>query len=289
MAKNITGLGRGLGALIDTENISTGGSSSINEVEMKLIFANPNQPRSFFDEEALTELATSIRELGVISPITLRQNENGTYQIIAGERRFRASKLIGMKTIPAYVKTAEDEQVMEMALIENIQREDLNAIEIALTFYRLMEEYKLTQERLSVRVGKKRTTIANYLRLLRLPAEIQMGIKDKKIDMGHARAILGINDPSAQLKLYERILKNGYSVRKVEEMVRQFIEIGSFETKPSNPVAKLGEFGELKNRLSDLFGTKVNLTCQPDGKGKISIPFTDDEELARIMELLDKI
>lgn len=289
MAKNITGLGRGLGALIDTENISTGGSSSINEVEMKLIFANPNQPRSFFDEEALTELATSIRELGVISPITLRQNENGTYQIIAGERRFRASKLIGMKTIPAYVKTAEDEQVMEMALIENIQREDLNAIEIALTFYRLMEEYKLTQERLSVRVGKKRTTIANYLRLLRLPAEIQMGIKDKKIDMGHARAILGINDPSAQLKLYERILKNGYSVRKVEEMVRQFIEIGSFETKLSNPVAKLGEFGELKNRLTDLFGTKVNLTCQPDGKGKISIPFTDDEELARIMELLDKI
>ena len=290
MAKHSNlGLGRGLGALIDTENISTGGSSSINEVEMKLIFANPNQPRSFFDEEALTELATSIRELGVISPITLRQNENGTYQIIAGERRFRASKLIGMKTIPAYVKTAEDEQVMEMALIENIQREDLNAIEIALTFYRLMEEYKLTQERLSVRVGKKRTTIANYLRLLRLPAEIQMGIKDKKIDMGHARAILGINDPSAQLKLYERILKNGYSVRKVEELVRQYIEIGSFEVKLSNPVAKLGEFGELKNRLSDLFGTKVNLSCQPDGKGKISIPFTDDEELARIMELLDKI
>lgn len=289
MAKNITGLGRGLGALIDTDSISTAGSSSINEVELELIFANPNQPRSFFDEESLTELATSIRELGVISPITLRQNENGTYQIIAGERRFRASKLIGMKTIPAYVKTAEDEQVMEMALIENIQREDLNAIEIALTFYRLMEEYKLTQERLSARVGKKRTTIANYLRLLRLPAEIQMGIKDKKIDMGHARAILGINDPSAQLKLYERILKNEYSVRKVEEMVRQFIETGSFEVKSSNPVVKLGEFGELKNRLTDLFGTKVNLSCQPDGKGKISIPFASDEELTRIMELLDKI
>lgn len=289
MAKNITGLGRGLGALIDTENISTAGSSSINEVEIDLIFANPHQPRSFFDEEALTELATSIRELGVISPITLRQNENGTYQIIAGERRFRASKLVGMTTIPAYIKTAEDEQVMEMALIENIQREDLNAIEIALTFYRLMEEYKLTQERLSARVGKKRTTIANYLRLLRLPAEIQMGIKDKKIDMGHARAILGINDPSAQLKLYERILKNEYSVRKVEEMVRQFIETGSFEPKVSNPVAKLDEFGELKSRLSDLFGTKVKLSCQPDGKGTISIPFTSDEELARIMGLMDKI
>lgn len=289
MAKNITGLGRGLGALIDSDSISTAGSSSINEVELDLIFANPNQPRSFFDEESLTELATSIRELGVISPITLRQNENGTYQIIAGERRFRASKLIGMKTIPAYVKTAQDEQVMEMALIENIQREDLNAIEIALTFYRLMEEYKLTQERLSARVGKKRTTIANYLRLLRLPAEIQMGIKDKKIDMGHARAILGINDPSAQLKIYDRILKNEYSVRKVEDMVRQFIETGSFEIKSSNPVAKLGEFGELKSRLTDLFGTKVNLSCQPDGKGKISIPFANDEELTRIMELLDKI
>lgn len=289
MAKNITGLGRGLGALIDSDSISTAGSSSINEVELDLIFANPNQPRSFFDEESLTELATSIRELGVISPITLRQNENGTYQIIAGERRFRASKLIGMKTIPAYVKTAQDEQVMEMALIENIQREDLNAIEIALTFYRLMEEYKLTQERLSARVGKKRTTIANYLRLLRLPAEIQMGIKDKKIDMGHARAILGINDPSAQLKIYDRILKNEYSVRKVEDMVRQFIETGSFEVKSSNPVAKLGEFGELKSRLTDLFGTKVNLSCQPDGKGKISIPFASDEELTRIMELLDKI
>ena len=162
--KNKTGLGRGLGALIDTENISTNGSSSISEVELDLIFANPNQPRSHFDEEALTELAVSIRELGVISPITLRKNDNGTYLIIAGERRFRASKLIGLKTIPAYVKTAADEQVMEMALIENIQREDLNAIEIALTFYRLMEEYKLTQEKLSDRVGKKRTTIANYLR-----------------------------------------------------------------------------------------------------------------------------
>ncbi len=198
MAKNITGLGRGLGALIDTETVNTGGSSSISEVDINLIVANPNQPRTHFDEEALSELAASIRELGVISPITLRKNEDGKYLIIAGERRYRASKQIGLRTIPAYVKTAADEQVMEMALIENIQREDLNAIEIALTFYRLMEEYKLTQERLSERVGKKRTTIANYLRLLRLPAEIQMGIKDKKIEMGHARAILGLPEPSQQ-------------------------------------------------------------------------------------------
>lgn len=290
MAKNITGLGRGLGALIDTENISTAGSSSINEVELDLIFPNPNQPRSHFDEEALTELATSIRELGVISPITLRKNEDNTYLIIAGERRFRASKEIGLKTIPAYIKTAADEQVMEMALIENIQREDLNAIEIALTFYRLMEEYKLTQEKLSERVGKKRTTIANYLRILRLPAEIQMGIKDKKIDMGHARAILGINNPAAQLQLYEAILHNDYSVRKVEDIVRHYIEKGSFETKSkTNPVLKLTEFDELKTRLSQLFGTKVQFTCSEEGKGKISIPFGNDEELAKIMELMDKI
>jgi ParB family chromosome partitioning protein len=293
MAKNITGLGRGLGALIDTENISTNGSSSISEVAMDLIFANPNQPRSHFDEETLTELAASIRELGVISPITLRKNENGTYQIIAGERRFRASKLNGLRTIPAYVKTAADEQVMEMALIENIQREDLNAIEIALTFYRLMEEYKLTQERLSERVGKKRATIANYLRLLRLPAEIQMGIKDKKIDMGHARAILGLNDPAVQLHLYDSILKNDFTVRKVEELVRLYIETGSLEIKiktvDENPVKSLPEFEDLQKQLTKVFGTKVQFTCNPDGKGKISIPFRSDVELARIMELFDKI
>lgn len=292
MAKNITGLGRGLGALIDTEHVSTSGSSSISEVAMDVIFANPNQPRTHFDEEALTELATSIRELGVISPITLRKNDDGTYLIIAGERRFRASKLVGLKSIPAYVKTAADEQVMEMALIENIQREDLNAIEIALTFYRLMEEYKLTQERLSDRVGKKRTTIANYLRLLRLPAEIQMGIKNKKIDMGHARAILGLNDPAVQLKLYDLIVKNEYTVRKVEELVRLFLETGHFDDKNSastNPVKKLKEFDELKSQLSQVFGTKVQFTCNPEGKGKISIPFTNDEDLARIMDLFDKI
>ncbi|MDD5183881.1 MAG: ParB/RepB/Spo0J family partition protein [Paludibacter sp.] len=292
MAKNITGLGKGLGALIDTEHISTGGSSSISEVEMDLIFANPNQPRSHFDEDSLTELATSIRELGVISPITLRKNDDGTYLIIAGERRFRASKLVGLRAIPAYIKTAADEQVMEMALIENIQREDLNAIEIALTFYRLMEEYKLTQERLSDRVGKKRATIANYLRLLRLPAEIQMGIKDKKIDMGHARAILGMTDPAAQLRMYESIVQNDYTVRKVEELVRLFLETGSFETKqkaPENPVKALKEFDDLKTQLSRLFGTKVQFVCNPEGKGKISIPFSSDEELARLMELFDKI
>lgn len=299
MAKNNSlGLGRGLGALIDTETISTNGSTSINEVEISLIIPNPHQPRTHFDEEALAELATSIKELGVISPITLRQNEDGTYLIIAGERRYRALKLLGLKTIPAYVKSAADEQVMEMALIENIQREDLNAIEIALTFYRLMEEYKLTQERLSERVGKKRTTIANYLRLLRLPADIQMGLKDKKIDMGHARAILGVNDPAIQLYLYEQVLKSSISVRRVEELVKTYNETGSFDDTPAtpkasqpkaNPVVQLKEYDELKTQLSNMFGTKVQFALSAEGKGKISIPFKSDEELARIMEMLDRI
>lgn len=296
MAKNITGLGRGLGALIDTENISTGGSSSISEVDIDLIVANPNQPRTHFDEDALSELATSIKELGVISPITLRKNDDGTYLIIAGERRYRASKQVGLKSIPAYVKTAADEQVMEMALIENIQREDLNAIEIALTFSRLIDDYKLTQERLSERVGKKRTTIANYLRLLRLPAEIQMGIKNHKIDMGHARAILGLGDPAAQLHLYEAIIKEGYSVRKVEEMVRVYLETGSFEeqknameAKAGNQPGKLEVYDELKGRLSEVLGSRVKFTVNAEGKGKISIPFNGDDDLERLMNLFDKI
>lgn len=299
MAKNI-GLGRGLGALIDVDPIATSGSSSISEVAITLIHPNPNQPRVNFDEEALTELATSIKELGVISPITLRKNEDGTYLIIAGERRFRASKLVGLKTIPAYVKTAADEQVMEMALIENIQREDLNAIEIALTFYRLMEEYKLTQDRLSERVGKKRATIANYLRLLRLPAEIQMGIKDKKLDMGHAKAVLGLSNPTDQLKLYDLIQQNEIPVRKVEEMVRNFVETGEFEPKPapaqtnpsssaSSQVKNLKELTELQVQLSQVFESNVKLTSDANGKGKITIPFTDDDDLMRIMQLIDRI
>ncbi len=288
MAKT-TGLGKGLGALIDTGHIITSGSSSINDVDLDLIMPNPNQPRTHFDEEALDELASSIRELGVIAPVTLRKNNDGTYLIIAGERRYRASKLVGLKSIPAYIRTAEDEQVMEMALIENIQREDLNAIEIALSFHRLMEDYRLTQEKLSERVGKKRTTITNYLRLLKLPAEIQMGLKDKKIDMGHARAILGIGDPVAQLHLYEAIQKQGLSVRKVEDMVRLFVEKGTFDKEaPRKPLREsLREYEELKERLSNLMGTKVQLTSDASGKGKILIAFKNDDELLRLMELFD--
>jgi len=285
-----TGLGRGLGALIDTGTIDTGGSSSISEVDIDLIFANPNQPRTYFDEESLAELATSIKELGVISPITLRKNDDGTFLVIAGERRLRASKSVGLKTIPAYVKTAADEQVMEMALIENIQREDLNAIEIALTFYRLMEEYQLTQERLSERVGKKRTTIANYLRLLRLPAEIQMGIKDKKIDMGHARAILGLPDPAQQLHLYEELLKKDTSVREVENRVRQMLDSDNEKSAQNDKtIRNLKEFDDLKNRLNQVFGTKVGFNCDKEGKGKITIPFANDDDLTRLMDLFDRI
>ena len=290
MAKN-TGLGRGLGALIDMDSVNTSGSSSINEVDIELIYPNPNQPRTYFDEEALTDLAVSIRELGVISPVTLRKNDDGTYLIIAGERRFRAAKSVGLNTIPAYVKTAADEQVMEMALIENIQREDLNAIEIALTFYRLMEEYKLTQDRLSERVGKKRATIANYLRLLRLPAEIQMGLKNKKIDMGHARAILGLNDPAEQLKLYEQILIKDLTVRKVEELVRSITETGKPEntSDKNNSVKDLKELNDLKKQLSTIFDAKIQMSCDAKGKGKITIPFANDDELMHIMQLMDKI
>ena len=292
MAKSI-GLGRGLGALMDMDSLGMSGTSSINEVDLNLISPNPNQPRSHFDEESLAELASSIKELGVISPITLRKNEDNTYMIIAGERRYRAAKTIGLRSIPAYIKTAADDQVMEMALIENIQREDLNAIEIALTFYRLIQEYKLTQERLSERVGKKRATIANYLRLLHLPAEIQMGLKNRKIDMGHARAILGITEPADQLKLYNLILKNNYPVRVVEEMVRNYAETGKLQGKQTsagqNRLNDLQELGDLKNQLSQIFSSKVQLICNEKGKGRITIPFASDEELVKIMQLMDRI
>ena len=270
--KKITGLGRGLDALIDTSHISTEGSSSINEVSLDLIIANPDQPRHTFDEEALQELSDSIREHGVISPITLRKNDDGTSMIIAGERRFRASKLAGLSTIPAYIRTAKDEQVMEWALIENIQREDLDAIEIALAYQRLMDEYQLTQERMSERVGKKRATIANYLRLLRLPAEIQMGIKEKKLDMGHARAILGSKSAEQQLSLYKRIIEQGLSVRKVEEIV------SNSRLPKSKQKRKEPSFKEYQNKLSQLLETKVKIS-----DNKITISFDNEQQFAAIM------
>lgn len=300
MAKKMV-LGRGLDALITIDEVKTEGSSSINEIELSKIQANPEQPRHVFDEELLQELAASIRQIGVIQPITLRKVEEDTYQIIAGERRYRASQIAGLKTIPAYVRTAEDETVMEMALIENIQREDLNSIEIALAYQKLIETYDLTQEKLSERVGKKRTTIANYLRLLKLPAEIQMGIRDKKIDMAHARTLITLEDATAQLEVYELILEEGLSVRKVEEYVRAIakgekLEDLLKEEKTVESVKKTGikkatpeEFEILKNHLSKFFSTKVQLTCNEQGKGKISIPFKSEEELERIIAIFDQL
>ncbi len=283
-------LGRGLDALINMDEIETSGTSSISEIELSRIHPNPDQPRREFDNESLEELATSIREIGIVQPISLRQLANGTYQIIAGERRYRASLLAGLSTIPAYIRTVEDEAVMEMALIENIQREDLNAIEIALSFKKLIEQYNLTQEKLSERIGKKRTTIANYLRLLKLPAEVQIGLRDKVIDMGHARALLSVESTAVQLELYKAIVAEGLSVRRVEELARSMAQAPSRAAqKVAQGSSRRQEYNLLRNHLSDFFGTKVQFSCDDRGKGRISIPFKNEEELERLIALFDKL
>ena len=292
--KKFPALGRGLDALISTEEeVHTSGSSSISEVPVFKIKANPNQPRREFSTEALQELAESIRQIGIIQPITLRLMEDGTYQIIAGERRWRASQMAGLTSIPAYVRTADDENMMQMALVENIQREDLNAIEIALAYQNLIEQYDLTQDKLSEKVGKNRATIANYLRLLKLPAQVQVALQNKEIDQGHARALLGLDKPSLQVKLFGEIKEKGYSVRQVEEMVKA---LNSGETlKSGRKTLKAAgkslpeEYAELRNRLAQVFSTKVQMTCSQQGKGKITIPFGSEEELERIIAMLDKI
>jgi ParB family chromosome partitioning protein len=293
MAKK-NALGRGLGALIDGANETAAPleiSSSINEIEISKIVANPYQPRTKFDEEALNELAASIKEIGIIQPITLRKIDDDQYQIIAGERRFRASKIAGLSTIPAYVRTANDEGMLEMALVENIQREDLDAIEIALSYQRLIDECSLTQENLSDRVGKKRSTVANYLRLLKLPARIQKGIVEKNITMGHARALINIQDFEMQLMIFDEIIKNDFSVRRVEEIVRNYNESASgFQSsekvkKPNFP----SEYQDLNNHLTKHFQTKVDFRMDQTGKGKIVIPFNSTKDLERILGILDKL
>src|SRR5574344_1484903 len=285
MVQRRNALGRGLDALLSMDEVQTEGSSSINEIELSKISVNPNQPRREFDETALGELADSISEIGIIQPITLRKINEDEYQIIAGERRYRASLKAGLKSIPAYIRTADDENVMEMALIENIQREDLNSVEIALAYQHLLEQYDLTQERLSERVGKKRTTIANYLRLLKLPAPIQVALKNKEIDMGHARALISLDEQKTQIRIFNEILSQGYSVRKVEEIVKslthgEMADMGNKKIKPKD--ASLSEeFILLKKQLSNFFGSKVQLSCTSKGKGKISIPFKNEEDLER--------
>ena len=293
--KKFPALGRGLDALISTDDeLHTSGSSSISEVPVSKIKANPNQPRREFAAEALNELAESIRQIGIIQPITLRKMDDGTYQIIAGERRWRASQMAGLSSIPAYIRTADDENMMPMALVENIQREDLNAIEIALAYQNLIEQYDLTQEKLSEKVGKNRATIANFLRLLKLPAQVQMALQNKEMDQGHARALLGLSKPSLQVKLFNEIKEKGYSVRQVEEMVKQLNNgetLTSGRHKLSDKTAKRlpEEYAELRNRLSDVFSSKVQMTCNQQGKGKITIPFDSEEDLERIISMLDRI
>ncbi|MDR1592428.1 MAG: ParB/RepB/Spo0J family partition protein [Prevotellaceae bacterium] len=284
-------LGRGLGALIDTDTIKTDGGSSINEIDLAYIHANPNQPRNYFDEESLEELAASIRENGIISPLTLRKIDDENYQIIAGERRYRASKLAGLEKVPAYIRTADDEQIMAMALIENIQREDLNAIEIALSYNKLIADYNLTQERLSERVGKKRATIANYLRLLKLPAEVQLGITNRMIDMGHARALASLDNPIDQKKIYEQIVAEGYSVRQTEEIVRKMTQ-GESVVLPKTPSPKAllpEEAKKITSELEELLLARVKLKYNEKGKGIITIPFSSDDDLMRLMSVFDRL
>ena len=291
MTKYKSALGRGLDSLISMDDIQTNGSSAINEIEISQISPNPEQPRTTFSEEALEELASSIRELGIIQPLTLRSVGDNAYQIISGERRYRAAKMAGLHTLPAYIRTANDSELTEMALIENIQREDLNAIEIALTFKKLIEQYHLTQERLSERIGKKRATIANFLRLIRLPAEVQLGLRDKIVDMGHARALLSLDKPSLQLKLYNEIIKKGLSVRQVEALVKQWQEA---EEKGDNSTMapkrlKNSDYDMLKKHLSQAFKTKVQFSCSPSGKGKITFPFDNEAELEKLICIFDKL
>nr|WP_311147210.1 ParB/RepB/Spo0J family partition protein [Prevotella pallens] len=286
----VSALGRGLDALISTETVSAQGSSTINEVPIDQIEANPDQPRREFDSVALEELANSIKQLGLVQPITVRQLAEHKFQIIAGERRWRASQLAGLTAIPAYIRTIKDENVMELALVENIQREDLNAIEIALAYEHLQEKSGLTQEKVAARVGKSRVAVTNYLRLLKLPAQVQMALQKKEIDMGHARALLSLNSPSQQIKLFHEIQKNAFSVRKVEELCQQLNNGEDIQTAKKKIVAKSKlpeEFNLLRKRLSDFFNTKVQMTYGAKGKGKISIPFASEEELLHIMEVMD--
>ncbi len=283
-------LGRGLGALIDdADREKFEQIDAVNEIDIDKIETNPFQPRSNFDEEGLNELASSIKELGIIQPITVRQVTHDTYQLITGERRLRASLAAGLKKVPAYIRTADDQAMLELALVENIQREDLDAIEVAISYQRLIEECKLTQEAMSDRVGKKRSTISNYLRLLKLPAEIQIGIRERKISMGHARTLVNIEDPRVQIEAYYRIQDEDLSVRKVEEIVRKINKIlPAGSSKKEEKEKLLEEFKELEEKLSAFFASNVQFRMNKQGKGKIVIPFESGDELERIMSVLDK-
>lgn len=281
-------------ALLDTSEVNTGGSSNIGEVDVMLIKPNPDQPRREFNEESLRELADSIAQIGIVQPITLRDTGDGFYTIIAGERRWRACQMAGLERVPAYIRTVDDENMMEMALVENIQRQDLTALEVALAYQHLMEQYGLTQEQLSEKVGKNRATVTNYLRLLKLPAPIQVALKERQIDMGHARALLSLDDPKAQLHVFDEMVANGLSVRRVEEMVKELSAGGTVKGKDGKRIRQKGstlstEYNVLRDSLSSFFQTKVQMTCSDKGKGKISIPFANEAELERIMGIFDRL
>lgn len=298
-----TGLGKGLSALLDDSDavnlpkhsgLNASGESrqevsnanGIGLIKITEVETNPYQPRTEFDQEALNELSDSIKVHGLIQPITVRAKAEGGYQLISGERRLRASKLAGLKEIPAYIRSANDQQMLEMALIENIQRENLNAIEVALSFQRMMEECNLKQDELGDRVGKNRSTITNYLRLLKLPPSIQISIRDQKISMGHARALISVDSIEKQLFLHNQIIEKGLSVRKVEELVRN---LGNSEEvkKAKKAVPVSFEYQKLQRELASKFSTRVKLKVTENGKGAIEIPFVSEEDLSRILELLD--
>lgn len=287
-------LGKGLSAILKDPNkdISSARDTGakdvvghIAEIELSSIETNPFQPRSNFDKQALEELTASIREVGIIQPITVRKSGFNQYQLISGERRFRASKLAGLKTIPAYIRLADDQSMLELALVENIQREDLDAIEVALSYKRLMEECALNQEQLSERVGKQRSTVTNYMRLLKLQPLIQAGIRDKMISMGHARALINVEDEDIQLAIYRDVIAKDLSVRRVEEIVRNMKKAP--KDTPKKPVLPEA-YRKLRLQLREYFNTDIELSRTPTGKGKISITFENDADLERIINIINK-
>ena len=300
MAKTVKkkALGRGLGALLEDSNTEEentlspkeSSAGSINEIPLDQIQVNPFQPRVHFDREALEELSESIKVQGIIQPITVRKLSDQEYQLISGERRYQASKMAGLEQIPAYVRTADDQQMLEMALIENIQRQDLNAIEVALSYQRLLSECDLKQEQLGERVGKNRTTVNNYLRLLRLPPDVQAGLRDRQISMGHARAIINVEDVDMQLHIFKKIVEEDLSVRKVEQLVRDLMAPKEEKPKPEKPQGsehRKYEVQQIQTKLSSHFGTRVGLKADGQFRGEIKIPFVSTEDLNRILEIID--
>ncbi len=287
-------LGRGLSALLkDPDNDIKSAEDKnadklvghIVELELSSIEVNPFQPRTSFNEESLKELASSIRELGVIQPITVRKLDFDKYQLVSGERRYRASKLVGLDTVPAYIRIANDQESLEMALVENIQRQDLDPIEISLSYQRLIDEIQLTQEQLSERIGKNRSTIANYLRLLKLDPIIQTGMRDGFLSMGHGRALINIDDPQKQLEIYEKIIQKSLSVRETEQLVRELNTDG----KPSTAAKKVNVPKTYKKGIKEFteyLGTKVDVKVTKKGSGKLTIPFSSEADFERIKKLI---